>query len=88
MQCFISIFTDVQVLRFYCVWDDRSSMFGEKRPYIIQYYLVDDTVEVREVHESNDGHDPFPVFLRRQKLPKNRYNVECELIDSDLFAYC
>lgn len=67
---------DRKVLRFYCVWDDRSSMFGEKRPYIIQYYLVDDTVEVREVHESNDGHDPFPVFLRRQKLPKNRYNVE------------
>ena len=60
-------------------------MFGEKRPYIIQYYLVDDTVEVREVHEPNDGRDPFPVFLRRQKLPKDRYNVECKL---SLILYC
>ncbi|XP_033109623.1 EF-hand domain-containing protein 1-like [Anneissia japonica] len=67
---------DGKVLRFYCVWDDRNRMFGEMRPYIIQYYLVDDTVEVREVHEANDGHDPFPLLLKRQKLPKNRDNVE------------
>ncbi|XP_070534018.1 EF-hand domain-containing protein 1-like [Ptychodera flava] len=67
---------DRKVLRFYCVWDDRDSMFGEIRPYVLQYYLVDDTVEVREVHEPNDGRDPFPLLLRRQKLPKDRYNVE------------
>ncbi|XP_038052074.1 EF-hand domain-containing protein 1-like [Patiria miniata] len=67
---------DRKVLRFYSVWDDRDSMFGEMRPYIIQYYLVNDTVEVREVHESNDGRDPFPLLLKRQKLPKDRYNVE------------
>ncbi|XP_002739739.1 EF-hand domain-containing protein 1-like [Saccoglossus kowalevskii] len=67
---------DRKVLRFYCVWDDRDSMFGEIRPYTLQYYLVDDTVEVREVHGPNDGRDPFPLLLRRQKLPKDRYNVE------------
>ncbi|XP_072175362.1 EF-hand domain-containing protein 1-like [Diadema setosum] len=67
---------DRKVLRFYCVWDDRSSMFGEQRPFIIQYYLVDDTVEVREVHEPNDGRDPFPLFLKRQRLPKDRDNVD------------
>lgn len=67
---------DRQVLRFYCIWDDRSNMFGELRPYIIQYYLVDDTVEICECHEPNDGRDPFPIFLKRQRLPKNRYNVE------------
>ncbi|XP_054754616.2 EF-hand domain-containing protein 1-like [Lytechinus pictus] len=67
---------DRKVLRFFCVWDDRSSMFGEQRPYIIQYYLVDDTVEVREVHEPNDGRDPFPLFLKKQRVPKDRDNVD------------
>ncbi|XP_078481213.1 EFHC1 [Ciona intestinalis] len=66
---------DRKVLRFYCVWDDRDSMFGEMRPYVLHYFLVDDTVEIREVHKPNDGHDPFPVLLRRQRLPKNRNDV-------------
>ena len=25
---------DRKVLRFYCVWDDRDSMFGEIKPYV------------------------------------------------------
>lgn len=25
---------DRNVLRFYCVWDDRDNMFGEIRPYV------------------------------------------------------
>ena len=37
---------------------------------IIHYFLADDTVEIREVHEPNDGRDPFPVLLCRQRLPK------------------
>ncbi|XP_035176276.1 EF-hand domain-containing protein 1 [Oxyura jamaicensis] len=61
---------DKQVLRFYATWDDTNSMFGENRPYIIHYYLADDTVEVREVHKHNDGRDPFPVLIKRQRLPK------------------
>jgi hypothetical protein len=38
---------------------------------VLHYYLVDDTLEIREVHESNDGRDPFPVLLKRQKVPRN-----------------
>lgn len=45
---------------------------------IIHYYLVDDTVEIREVHEPNDGRDPFPVLLCRQKLPKDHWDIPCE----------
>ncbi|CAF0712493.1 unnamed protein product [Brachionus calyciflorus] len=67
---------DRKVLRFYAVWDDRANAFGELRPFIIHYYLVDDTLEVREVHKANDGRDPFPVLIKRQKVPKNRYNVK------------
>ena len=25
---------DRKVLKFYCLWDDRDSMFGEMRPYV------------------------------------------------------
>ncbi|XP_023598428.1 EF-hand domain-containing protein 1 isoform X2 [Trichechus manatus latirostris] len=61
---------DKQVLRFYAIWDDTDSMFGECRTYIIHYYLMDDTVEIREVHERNDGRDPFPLLMNRQHMPK------------------
>jgi hypothetical protein len=67
---------DRKVLRFYAVWNDRDATSSEIRPFLIQYYLVDDTVEVREVHKPNDGRDPFPVLIRRQKIPKNRYQVK------------
>jgi len=67
---------DRKVLRFYAMWDDRDAMFGEVRKYLIHYYLVDDSVEIRECHQSNDGRDPFPVLLRRGRLPKSRYDVE------------
>ncbi|KAM3861068.1 EF-hand domain-containing protein 1 [Diretmus argenteus] len=61
---------DRKVLRFFALWDSTDSLYGETKPVTIQYYLVDDTVEVREVHEPNSGRDPFPVLMRRQKLPK------------------
>lgn len=61
---------DRQVLRFFCVWDDRDSMFGELREFVLHYYLVDDSIEVREVQKPNQGRDPFPILLRRQRLPK------------------
>ena len=39
-------------------------------PYIMHYYLADDTIEIREVKYANSGRDDFPVMLKRQKLPK------------------
>ena len=48
---------------------------------ILHYYLVDDTMEIREVHEPNDGRDPFPVLIRRQKMPKERGNLKCKSLD-------
>jgi len=66
---------DRKVLRFFCMWDDRDNMFGEMRPFVIHYYLVDDTLEVRECHTPNDGRDPFPVLIGRHKVPKNRFDL-------------
>ncbi|XP_076457113.1 EF-hand domain-containing protein 1-like [Babylonia areolata] len=85
---------DRKVLRFFCMWDDRSNMFGEMRPFVIHYYLVDDTLEVRECHQANDGRDPFPVLIGRHKVPKDRNNVPSsfpsvvmELSDNEIKNY-
>lgn len=43
---------------------------------VVQYYLVDDTLEVREMHSPNDGHDPFPLLINRHRVPKDRYGVK------------
>lgn len=47
---------------------------SEGEPFIIHYYLADDTIEVCEVRVVNSGKHPFPLFMRRQKMP-NRYSV-------------
>ena len=60
----------VQVLRFYIVWDDRVSLYGDRRPYKLHYFVEDGTCEILEHHDRNSGRDPFPVFLRRGLLPK------------------
>jgi hypothetical protein len=53
---------DRKVLRFFSKFDDL--------PYVVHYYLADDTVEIREVHFANNGRDQFPMLLKRQKLPR------------------
>ncbi|KAG7331818.1 hypothetical protein KOW79_005787 [Hemibagrus wyckioides] len=62
---------DRKVLRFFALLDDLDSLYGEKRPVSIQYYLVDDSVEIREIHEPNSGRDVFPLLLKRQRIHKN-----------------
>ena len=48
-----------KVLRFYGLWDDRKSMFGDKRHYTINYYLAEDMVEV--LGKSCSPRHPPPV---------------------------
>jgi Ca2+-binding EF-hand superfamily protein len=60
---------DQKVLRFSCFWDDTKKLYGEKRKFILNYFLANDTIEVREVLQPNSGRDPFPMLLRRQVLP-------------------
>jgi len=56
---------DRKVLRFYMACDDRKSLYGELRPFVLHYYLSDDTMEILEVRRANAGRDPFPLFLKR-----------------------
>jgi hypothetical protein len=54
---------DRKVLRFFTKSDDV--------PYVIHYYLADDTCEINEVHHANDGRDSFARLLKRMKLPQS-----------------
>jgi hypothetical protein len=61
---------DGKVLRFFCLWDDSASLFGDHRELILHYFLSDDTIEIKELLHHNSGRDAMSVFLRRSKLPK------------------
>jgi len=58
-----------KVLRFTCVWDDRKKLYGDLLTFKIHYFLADDTCEVLSVYRPNCGRDPFPLLLKRAKLP-------------------
>ena len=62
---------DRKVLRFFGVWDDRVESFGDLRQFVVHFYLSDDTLEVRETKKNNSGYLDFPVFVRRQRVPKH-----------------
>ncbi|XP_057573300.1 EF-hand domain-containing family member C2 [Hippopotamus amphibius kiboko] len=61
---------DRKVLRFFCLWDDSGSMFGDRRELILHYFLSDDTIEIKEVLPRNSRRNAMSLFLQRRKLPK------------------
>jgi hypothetical protein len=61
---------DGKVLRFDATWDDTANG-GDVNHLVLQYYLADDTAEVRIVYGTNTGRDPVPSLLRKQQLPKD-----------------
>ena len=65
------------MLRYFCLWDDRQALFGDRRPYRLHYFLEDGSCEILETREANSGREPFPVFLRRGLLPKVRQHSCC-----------
>ena len=38
---------------------------------MLHYYLVDDSIEIRESPKPNSGRDAFPILLKKQTLPKD-----------------
>eukprot|EP00003_Mantamonas_plastica_P028838 TRINITY_DN670_c0_g1_i5.p1 TRINITY_DN670_c0_g1~~TRINITY_DN670_c0_g1_i5.p1 ORF type:complete len:589 (+),score=225.67 TRINITY_DN670_c0_g1_i5:124-1890(+) len=76
---------DRQVLRFFCTWDDRNSAYGDYRQFVIHFYTADDTVEVLEVIGANSGREPFPQFLKRQKIPK-KFSTLSDLGSTDYYT--
>lgn len=60
---------DRKVLSFKILWDDTSYDGGEKQ-YTLNYFLADNTMEVKEIRVPNSGIDSFPMLLKRMKVPK------------------
>ena len=65
---------DGKVLRFYCTWDDSKSMFGEKRNFVLIYFLVDGAIQIRQVLPQNSGRDPVACFLKKTILTNPKTN--------------
>jgi len=57
-------------------------MFGEKRKFILHYFLVDGTIEIRQVLPQNSGRDPVSQFLKKTIL--NKPGTEDPYTDADL----
>jgi hypothetical protein len=66
---------DRKVCRFFAVQDDLSTSTFERRPFIILYFLADDTMEIREQYPLNCGRDTFPIFFKRGPMSKGKAQV-------------
>ncbi|KYM99290.1 EF-hand domain-containing protein 1 [Cyphomyrmex costatus] len=78
---------DGMVLVFDATWNDDR--------YRVMYFLTDDTVAIREIHEPNDGKDPVAMLLKRMRVPKNWQNlpswhpsIYMERGDPEIVEYC
>jgi len=78
---------DGMVLSFDATWNNDR--------YRVMYFLTDDTVAIREIHEPNDGKDPVAMLLKRMRVPKNWQNlpswhpsIYMEYGDSEIVEYC
>mmetsp|Transcript_17335 Transcript_17335/g.30925 ORF Transcript_17335/g.30925 Transcript_17335/m.30925 type:complete len:752 (-) Transcript_17335:1054-3309(-) len=63
---------DRKVLRFFCIWDDRDSLYGDIRLFVLHYFLSDGSCDITETLPPNAGRDPFPSFVKRGKISKTR----------------
>lgn len=60
---------DRRVLSFDVVWEDNT-LEGGVNSFKLNFFLADDTIEVKEIRQQNSGKDPYPLLLRRGKVPK------------------
>lgn len=67
---------DRKVLSFNILWEDRTYDGGDKY-YILNYYLSDGKVEVKEINTQNSGRFPFPMLLKKQRLAKTPILTHC-----------
>jgi hypothetical protein len=67
---------DRNVLCFDILWQDNSYDGGEKF-YKLNFFLSDNSVEVKEINTANSGRAAFPKLLKRQKLAKAPILTHC-----------
>lgn len=67
---------DRNLLSFNILWEDKSFDGGDKY-YVLQYYLSDGKVEVKEINTQNSGQYPFPMLIKKAKLAKQPILTHC-----------
>lgn len=82
MQQFMEM--DGKVCRFYAILDDMNTPQFERRPFIVHFFLSDDTIELREMYPRNCGRQEFAVFYHRSKLPRVTSGKDANLTGSRL----
>ena len=60
---------DKKILSFDVIWND-TSFSGSLNKYKLNYHLADDKIEIQEINTPNNGKRPFPLFLKKERLPK------------------
>jgi hypothetical protein len=55
---------DRKVLSYRILWNDTAYDGGQKF-YVMNFYLSDNNVEVKEINEQNTGRFPFPMLLKK-----------------------
>lgn len=79
---------DRKVLSFAVVWHDTSYDGGDKF-FRFNFFLADQSVEVKEINKPNSGHYPFPMLLKRQRLAKSPVLTHCPGMNMrDVDYYC
>ncbi|KAH6927166.1 hypothetical protein HPB50_000094 [Hyalomma asiaticum] len=62
---------DRHVLRFFCVEDGKGVVDPRHRKkLVLQYFLVDDTLDLKEMHRPLEQRELAPILLGRQRIPK------------------
>lgn len=61
---------DRKVLRFYGVWDSRTSLFGDLVHVKVHYTLADDMIEIVALPSRNSGRDPMRTLLKKSYVLK------------------
>ena len=51
------------------MWHD-TSLEGDLNFFTLNFFLADNTVDVKEVRKVNSGKDTFPLYVNRKQLPK------------------
>lgn len=67
---------DRKVLSYKIVWNDTAYDGGEKF-YIMNFFLSDNKIEVKEIKGENTGRFKFPMLLKKSKLAKTPIMTHC-----------
>eukprot|EP00599_Poterioochromonas_sp_BG-1_P008054 CAMPEP_0173153042 /NCGR_PEP_ID=MMETSP1105-20130129/12611_1 /TAXON_ID=2985 /ORGANISM="Ochromonas sp., Strain BG-1" /LENGTH=414 /DNA_ID=CAMNT_0014068875 /DNA_START=125 /DNA_END=1368 /DNA_ORIENTATION=- len=64
-----------QTLKFRCIWDDTSHLYGDVIEFTLTYYLSDDSLEIISIPSSITKETTRLKLLKRSRLPKNFHST-------------